>query len=530
MFSFKNVLKKINIVKRGKELNGPLLLCGDYAELHSRITGKDDFKKTIKSIKENKYNHIKIIIGLTRYNFFRVNEILKFCLALLEKEYIASDNEKILIAQFNIFPIRDIVSNFFLYLERIKGILKNCANIEIELIDEDLRTILEIAGFNAYLHPECENDLARTLGVVCEGVFIGPQTIVVDPYHRCNIKCIHCFVHNPIITHKEEFLKREISIDRFKEIIDDAAELKVENIILQGDGEPLLHPNFLDMIRYVSQKGVKPLFFTNGCFLNQKIAKEVIDLGVIQIFCSLPAGTEQGYEKVCINPKKGEWFHIIVENLRALMELKRNFRKIHPVLTMTHVLHSLNFDELIKMAELDVYIGADSARFYLIRLDKNNRHLKLSDEQIATIEKDLSVATDIFKKAGIEFIDNIRFQLSHYDNNTGAWSKDIFLKEGCVIGWYFCLIPALGDISMCCHLRTVGYLNEKGLKDIWLSDYYKRKRYQLKFISSYKDVECMNGVKLYDEHCEHCDNHQNLLNALTKLKDFGLYRFLNNDI
>jgi MoaA/NifB/PqqE/SkfB family radical SAM enzyme len=211
--------------------------------------------------------------------------------------------------------------------------------------------------------------------------------------------------------------------------------------------------------------------------------------------------------------------------MKNLMDLKRKLRKGSPRLLMTHVIHRLNYDELIRMAKLDVYIGSDAARFYLIRLDDNNKHLKLSDEQIEVIKNDLPIASDILKRANIDFVDNIKFQLSHYENSTGAWSKDIFLEKGCAIGWYFCLIPALGDISMCCHLRTVGYLNKHRFKEIWNSEYYRIRRHQAKFLAHYKDIEFLNGVKLFDEHCEHCDNHQGLLHIFNDLETAGLDKF-----
>jgi MoaA/NifB/PqqE/SkfB family radical SAM enzyme len=407
-------------------------------------------------------------------------------------------------------------------MDRIKRLNEN---IEIKLIDRGLPEILETVGLNACVHPEKEEDLARLLGVICEEAFIGPQTIVIDPFHKCNVQCVHCFVHNPLINHQQEFLERKLALEKFKEIVDDAAELKVDNIILQGDGEPLMHPHFLDMIRYIRERKIKSLFFTNGSFLNKQIAEEIINLGVNEIYCSLPASSLESYERICLNPQKGKIFNLIVNNMKNLMDLKRKLRKGSPRLLMTHVIHRLNYDELIRMAKLDAYIGSDAARFYLIRLDDNNKHLKLSDEQIEVIKNDLPIASDILKRANIDFVDNIKFQLSHYENSTGAWSKDIFLEKGCAIGWYFCLIPALGDISMCCHLRTVGYLNKHRFKEIWNSDYYRIRRHQAKFLAHYKDIEFLNGVRLFDEHCEHCDNHQGLLHIFNDLETAGLDKF-----
>ena len=164
------------------------------------------------------------------------------------------------------------------------------------------------------------------------------------------------------------------------------------------------------------------------------------------------------------------------------MHIKKKHGKQAPTLTMTHVIHALNHHELIDMAKQDAEIGSDAARFYLIRLDDNNKHFKLSDKELEVIKKDLPIAASIFKKHNIKFVDNIKFQLSHYDDATGAWSKNIFSEEGCTIGWYFCLIPALYDVSMCCHLRTTGYLTQLSFKELWTSREYYKYRIKEKYL------------------------------------------------
>lgn len=208
------------------------------------------------------------------------------------------------------------------------------------------------------------------------------------------------------------------------------------------------------------------------------------------------------------------------------MQIKRNLGKRDPRLTMTHVIHTLNYHELIEMAKTDAEIKPDASRFYLIRLDDNNKSLKLKDQELEAIKRDLPVASRIFKENGIEFVDNIKFQLEHYDGDTGAWSKDIFSQEGCTIGWYFCLIPALYDVSMCCHLRTTGYLTKQSFKELWNSREYRRYRIKAKFLRDNVDFTFPNGVKLFDEHCEHCDNHQTLIANLDDLRRLGLYKFM----
>jgi len=498
-----------------------LCLLGHFDALHDRISGKKgSFNEAVKLLKQEALHDSGelVKIGVTRYNFFCLDEIVRTCLSL-----IGVKNEKMRFSQFNVFPVNQIVRNFITYINKLKEEIGGL-NIELIFCDAELIDILQIVQFHAQRGKVSDKELVRLLSVISEHAFIGPQTIVFDPYHRCNIKCKHCFVHNPLIHHQQEFLDRKFDYSMFRRIIDDAAELKVDGIILQGDGEPLFYDKFFDMLRYARSKDIGVSFFTNGSLIGEKEAEEIVDLGIREIYCSFPAGSARTYELVTTTGTE-DIFCRIIRNLRHLMRTKKRKLRQDPRLTMTHVIHTLNHHELVDMAKTDVEIGANAARFYLIRLDDNNKHLKLSDKELEVIRNDLPIATGIFKKNGIEFVDNIKFQLEHYDNDTGAWSKDIFLQEGCTIGWYFCLIPALYDISMCCHLRTVGYLTGQSFKQLWNSREYRQYRIMAKFLKDNTDFTFSNGVKLYDEHCEHCDNHQTLMTTIRHLRNLCLYKF-----
>jgi MoaA/NifB/PqqE/SkfB family radical SAM enzyme len=207
------------------------------------------------------------------------------------------------------------------------------------------------------------------------------------------------------------------------------------------------------------------------------------------------------------------------------MALRRKSGKDQPRLIISHVIHALNHHELIEMAKMDVDIAPDAVRFYLIRLDVMNIFLQLKPEEMETIKKQVPGVASILKKNNIEFVDNFEFQLNHYDQKTGAWSKDFFLNHGCTIGWYFNLIPAKYDMSFCCHLRTVGYLDKESLKEVWNSIEYWRWRRQAKYLKENKNAKFANGQVLYDEHCDHCDNHQTIIKALNELKKYDLYKY-----
>jgi len=495
-------------------------LFGDFIELHNRIAGKqDDFKKSIEQIKKlvAKGHEAKIILGLSRYNFARLNKMAEFSMSILEKKIDLSSIE------LNLFPVKDLPENFISYVESIKKQI-DTEKISISFYDEQLMEILNTVGLHAKVEPGRERNLLRLLGIISEQVFIGPQTIVFDPFHRCNAKCQHCWVHTPEIKHPEEFLNRKFDFELFKQIIDDASGMMTDGIILQGDGEPLMYDKFMPMLKYARSKNLGVLFFTNGILLDEEKSKEIIDLGANEIYCSFPAGRPETYEKVA-SIQSAETFYKIWDNLKKFMILRRKFVKNEPRLIISHVIHNMNYHELVEMAKMDADIAPDAVRFYLIRLDVMNRFLQLSPEQIEAIKEQVPVVSDILRKNKIEFIDNFEFQLNHYDEKTGAWSKDFFLNHGCTIGWYFNLIPAKYDMSFCCHLRTVGYLDKKSFKDVWNSVEYWRWRRQAKYLKNNQSAKFANSQLLYDEHCDHCDNHQTIIRTLNELKKFDLFKY-----
>ncbi|MBU1864678.1 MAG: radical SAM protein [Candidatus Omnitrophica bacterium] len=506
-----------------RETQNIFTMLGDDAELHDRIYDvQGNFHETYRKIQQavNDQQSFKIVVGISRYNFYCLDAIINFCFSLY--------GETTRIKQpFDIFPVQKIAGRYKKHIKILQKELKFQNTVILEYVDDEFSEILSRLQEQVRLNPLYEREYIRFFSIICEKTFIGPATIVMDLYHRCNTNCRHCWVHTPVLSQPEEFLNRTIDDNLFHSIIDDAAAMQSNLVIFQGDGEPLMYEKTIERLRYVRQKGIDAMIFTNGFLLNEKRSLELIDMGVKEIYCSLPAGTKETYGRVCPKHINDDFFDQIVANLKAFVCLRKKQGKEFPRLIMTHVMHNENYQDLIQMAKLSVTVDADAARFYLIRLDDMNMDLKLTTEQVRNMCGDIGKAEKILNKHGIHFIDNVRFQFEHYNEQTGSWCDDVFLKQGCFVGWFFCLIPALTDLSLCCHLRTLGNLKKIRFKDLWFSPEYERYRRQAKYLQYNQDVTFVNGVKLGDEHCTHCDNHQTLINTMDDMKSLGWDRYLN---
>lgn len=432
----------------------------------------------------------KLGIGVSRLNFFKLDGFVKFCSALTGKPQNFSP------VYFNPFPVKTIYSNFIGYLKEIKS-MAAVLGIKLWLKDKELPELLEVVSQR--VTPYNERELLRVLGVICEHAFIGPEVLVAD--------------------------SQELDFNLYKTIIDDAAELLTDLILFQGKGDPLLDQRFWDVAEYARAKGIKVSFSTDGSLLGQETAKKILlDLEVEMIACSLPAATPETY--ALIDPKQTQtMFNEVIENMKFLIGMRNAAKMNKPILKMNHLIHALNYHELMRMAELDAQIGADKVQFCLMLPDDNTKHLKLRFEQIEMIKNSLDDISNFLSKRNIELDDAINFQLKYYNEDSGNWIKEVFINNGCPVSWFQSLILADSQVSIC-NLKMVGNLSKTPLKEIWHSEKYHYYRIQVKHLNDNKDTTFINGIKLYDENCKHCDAHGVTLRVEKLLKQYNLDKFI----
>ncbi len=92
----------------------------------------------------------------------------------------------------------------------------------------------------------------------------------VEVTTRCNLRCDFCLRRFVRIE------ERDMDLKTFKRILD---EFDADVIALYGFGEPLLHPDLLDMIR-MANKRAETVIVTNGTLDVERVAEVVSVLGV----------------------------------------------------------------------------------------------------------------------------------------------------------------------------------------------------------------------------------------------------------
>lgn len=94
----------------------------------------------------------------------------------------------------------------------------------------------------------------------------------LEPTAKCNLSCDGCYRKNENNSHKSmEVIDQELDIfTKFR---------NSDGVSIAG-GDPLTHPNVIDIVKSVKERGLKPILNTNGLALTKELLMELKKAGV----------------------------------------------------------------------------------------------------------------------------------------------------------------------------------------------------------------------------------------------------------
>ena len=138
-----------------------------------------------------------------------------------------------------------------------------------------------------------------------------PLNVDIEVSSKCQIQCAHCFRQQMDIG-ENQFM----DFDLYKQIVAECGRHGLFTLKFSMRGEPLLHPNIVEMVEFAKRSGVREVWInTNGGYITEALAEGLIKAGVDWITMSFD-GLREEYEQVRY-PLKYE------ESLEKLRMLRR---------------------------------------------------------------------------------------------------------------------------------------------------------------------------------------------------------------
>jgi MoaA/NifB/PqqE/SkfB family radical SAM enzyme len=166
--------------------------------------------------------------------------------------------------------------------------------------------------------------------------------VQVEVTTHCNGSCIYC----PHTLMRNSWAERHMPIELLNALL---PFLKHTDLVyLQGWGEPLLNPDFCEMVRICKDQGKRVGFTTNGMFLTDDTVNVLVDLQLDIVAVSLAGTTATTHNQI----RKGTDFNQIIYHLERLGTIKAEKSSQVPTVHLAYLMLRSNFHELKEILPL----------------------------------------------------------------------------------------------------------------------------------------------------------------------------------
>jgi radical SAM protein with 4Fe4S-binding SPASM domain len=325
-----------------------------------------------------------------------------------------------------------------------------------------------------------------------------PTYVQIEPVGQCNLRCEMCAIQfrqdgppygPPAFMVFDDFVK---IVDGFQNI---------NELHLQGLGEPFMHPRFFDMVAYAVSKGIRVTTNTNMTLLNPKRAEQCITSGLDTIHVSIDGANAATYEKIRVKGK----FDRVLYNLNLLREAKRRLGSSLPHLKMVMVIMRQNLAELPDLVELAVSYGMEeifvqhlSHDFSEASLPAQYKPMHEYVEQQTLLNEDLHRIETFFDQARQQ-AESLGITLRLPQPRPHEHAPTTPGYDRCSWPWTGAYISYQGLAMPCCMISTPDRVNfgsvvENGVEAVWNSDAYQNFRAAL---SSGNPPEVCQSCSIY---------------------------------
>ena len=295
-----------------------------------------------------------------------------------------------------------------------------------------------------------------------------PISISVEPTTACNLRCPEC------PSGLRSFTRPTGNLDPalFYSMIDEIGDT-LSYLIFYFQGEPYLHRELHDMIRYASDRGIYTATSTNAHFLDEETALKTVESGLDRLIISIDGATQETYESY----RKTGKLEKVLEGTRNVMNARKTLGKKHPHILWQFLVVRPNEHEIPAIKELAKSYGVDQLGFKTAQI----YDYQYGNELIPTIEK----------YARYHQLDNGEYAIKNTLNNE-CWKM-----------WHSCVITWDGRVVPCCFDKdahhVLGNTTENSFSEIWQSHAYQNFRGTL--LQSRDQIEmcknCTEGTKVW---------------------------------
>jgi radical SAM protein with 4Fe4S-binding SPASM domain len=298
-----------------------------------------------------------------------------------------------------------------------------------------------------------------------------PVSLAIEPTTSCNLRCPECPSGLRAFTRPTGMLQK----DFFSETIDQLSN-ELFYLVFYFQGEPFLNPDFLEMVKYASQKKIYTATSTNAHYLNDDMARRTVESGLDRLIISIDGTTQEVYQQYRVGGKLDK----VLDGARNIVKWKKALRSKKPFIFFQFLVVRPNEYQTGDIRKLAKKIGVDGVRF--------------KTAQVYDFEKDPNGLIPLGHR------------YSRYRKNlNGENELKNNLNNHCWRLWHAPVVTWDGLVVPCCFDKDaehrMGDLKRKSFKEIWNDSTYRQFRKQV--LEGRKNIDicsnCSEGTKVWSD-------------------------------
>ncbi len=308
--------------------------------------------------------------------------------------------------------------------------------------------------------------LSRLRGVaIMKGM---PMSISIEPTTSCNLRCPECPSGLRSFTRPTGMLDQQL----FRKVIDELAPT-LNYLTFYFQGEPFIHPRFLEMVRYASEKCIYTATSTNGHYLKDDVARAVVESSLDRLIISIDGTSQDTYQSYRI----GGSLEKVIEGTRNVIRWKKNLKSKTPHVIFQFLVVKPNEHQVPDVYALARELGVDQ--------------VVLKTAQIYDYKNGSALIPSHEKYSRYKRLSDGSYKI-----------KNEWLNE-CWKMWHSCVVTWDGKVVPCCFDKdaqfVLGDVTQQSFKEIWNGESYNQFRSSL--LRSRNEIEicknCTEGTRVW---------------------------------
>lgn len=152
---------------------------------------------------------------------------------------------------------------------------------------------------------------------------------------------------------------------------------EIQHLELQGEGEPLMNPEFFAMVELANRRGIHISFITNGSFLHAYIP-QILNSQIRSVRVSLETADPAKFQKI-----RGGSFAVVEAGIRQLLSERDRLGLSQPSVGFALTVLASTVDDVPGIYDLYQRLGMDGA-IAIQALNPMPQYAEVYDDQIAS--------------------------------------------------------------------------------------------------------------------------------------------------